>query len=88
MRAVVVVVVAPSVDQMAGMAQGWEQVLVEAFIRAFLEDDILAFGLRIPAETLCRFRTMLAQSPGGSLDTAKLAASLARSQGISISSGI
>ena len=32
MRAVVVVVVAPCRDQMAGMAQGREQVLVKAFI--------------------------------------------------------
>jgi hypothetical protein len=32
MRAVVIVVVAPCRDQMAGMAQGREQVLVKAFI--------------------------------------------------------
>ena len=32
MRAVVVVVVAPCRNQMAGMAQGWEQVFVQALI--------------------------------------------------------
>ena len=32
MRAVVIVVVAPCGNQMAGMAQGREQVLVEAFV--------------------------------------------------------
>jgi predicted AAA+ superfamily ATPase len=48
----------------------------EDFIRAYLERDIPAFGLRIPAETLRRFWTMLAHSQGGMLNAAKLAASL------------
>lgn len=48
----------------------------EDFIRTYLERDIPAFGLRIPAETLRRFWTMLAHSQGGFLNAAKLAASL------------
>jgi len=48
----------------------------EDFIRTYLERDIPAFGLRIPAETLRRFWTMLAHSQGGLLNAAKLAASL------------
>ena len=46
------------------------------FIRAYLERDIPAFGLRIPAETLRRFWTMLAHGQGGLLNAANLAASL------------
>ncbi len=48
----------------------------EDFIRTYLERDIPAFGLRIPAETLRRFWTMLAHSQGGLLNAAKLAANL------------
>lgn len=48
----------------------------EDFIRTYLERDIPAFGLRIPAETLRRFWTMLAHDQGGLLNAAKLAANL------------
>ena len=48
----------------------------ENFMRAYLERDIPAFGLRIPAETLRRFWTMLAHAQGGLLNTAKLAGGL------------
>ena len=46
------------------------------FIRTYLERDIPSFGLRIPAETLRRFWTMLAHEQGGLLNAAKLAAGL------------
>ncbi len=49
----------------------------EDFIRTYLERDIPAFGLRIPAEALRRFWTMLAHHQGGVLNAAKLAAGLA-----------
>lgn len=45
----------------------------EDFIRTYLERDIPSFGLRIPAETLRRFWTMLAHEQGGLLNAAKLA---------------
>ncbi|AEI96435.1 hypothetical protein RLO149_p830040 (plasmid) [Roseobacter litoralis Och 149] len=48
----------------------------EDFIRTYLERDIPSFGLRIPAETLRRFWTMLAHEQGGLLNAAKLAAGL------------
>lgn len=48
----------------------------EDFIRTYLERDIPAFGLRIPAEALRRFWTMLAHSQGGLLNAAKLASGL------------
>lgn len=48
----------------------------EDFIRTYLERDIPAFGLRIPAETLRRFWTMLAHEQGGVLNAARLAAGL------------
>lgn len=48
----------------------------EDFIRTYLERDIPAFGLRIPAETLRRLWTMLAHGQGGLLNAAKLAAGL------------
>ncbi|WP_158971461.1 ATP-binding protein [Chachezhania sediminis] len=48
----------------------------EDFIRTYLERDIPAFGLRIPAETLRRFWTMLAHDQGGLLNASKLAANL------------
>lgn len=46
------------------------------FIRTYLERDIPALGLRIPATTLRRFWTMLAHSQGGLLNAARLAAGL------------
>ncbi len=48
----------------------------EDFIRTYLERDIPAFGVRIPAESLRRFWTMLAHSQGGLFNAAKLAAGL------------
>ncbi|WP_390915588.1 DUF4143 domain-containing protein [Pseudosulfitobacter sp. SM2401] len=48
----------------------------EDFIRTYVERDIPAFGLRIPAEALRRFWTMLAHTQGGLLNAAKLAAGL------------
>lgn len=48
----------------------------EDFIRTYLERDIPSFGLRIPAETLRRFWTMLAHEQGGHLNAAKLAGNL------------
>lgn len=48
----------------------------EDFIRTYLERDIPSFGLRIPAETLRRFWTMLAHEQGGLLNAAKFAAGL------------
>lgn len=48
----------------------------EDFIRTYLERDIPSFGLRIPAETLRRFWTMLAHEQGGLLNAAKLATNL------------
>ena len=48
----------------------------EDFIRTYLERDIPSFGLRIPAETLRRFWTMLAHDQGGILNAAKIAAGL------------
>lgn len=48
----------------------------EDFIRTYLERDIPAFGLRIPAETLRRFWSMLAHEQGGLLNAAKLAGNL------------
>ena len=49
----------------------------EAFIRTYLERDIPQLGLRIPAETLRRFWTMLAHLQGGILNAAQIARSLA-----------
>ena len=46
------------------------------FIRTYLERDIPSFDLRIPAETLRRFWTMLAHEQGGLLNAAKMAAGL------------
>lgn len=48
----------------------------EDFIRTYLERDIPSFGLRISAETLRRFWTMLAHEQGGLLNAAKLAGNL------------
>jgi len=46
------------------------------FIRTYLERDIPSLGLRIPAETLRWFWTMLAHEQGGLLNAARLAAGL------------
>lgn len=51
----------------------------EDFIRTYLERDIPSFGLRIPAESLRRFWTMLAHEQGGLLNAARLAAGLGAS---------
>ena len=50
------------------------------FIRTYLERDIPQFGVRVPAETLRRFWTMLAHCQGGLLN----ASDLARSLGVSV----
>lgn len=47
-----------------------------AFIRTFLERDVPALGLRIPAASLRRFWTMLAHVHGGRLNASDLAASM------------
>lgn len=46
------------------------------FIRTYLERDIPSLGPRVPAETLLRLWTMLANWQGGLLNAARLAASL------------
>ena len=46
------------------------------FIRTYLERDIPQFGLRIAAETLRRFWSMLAHNQGGLLNTAQFARNL------------
>ena len=46
------------------------------FIRTYLEREIPALGLRIPAATLRRFWTMLAHGQGGLLNAARMAAGL------------
>jgi hypothetical protein len=48
----------------------------QAFIRSYLERDIPQFGIRVPAETLERFWTMLAHTHGGLLNAQRLAQSL------------
>ncbi len=47
------------------------------FIRTYLERDIPQFGVRIPAETLRRFWTMLAHNQGAVLNAAQLARGIA-----------
>lgn len=47
------------------------------FIRTYLEKDIPQLGPRVPAETLRRFWTMLANGQGGLLNAAQLARGLA-----------
>ena len=47
-----------------------------SFIRTYLERDIPQFGVRVPAETLRRFWTMLAHRQGGLLNSSRLAASM------------
>ena len=51
------------------------------FIQTFLERDVPQLGVRIPAEKLRRFWTMLAHSHGQVLNSAELARSLAVSEG-------
>ncbi|MFT5115029.1 MAG: putative AAA+ superfamily ATPase [Parasphingorhabdus sp.] len=46
------------------------------FIRTYLERDIPALGMRIPAETLQRFWTMLAHNQGQLFNAAQIAGSL------------
>ncbi|MDX5585549.1 MAG: ATP-binding protein [Aureibaculum sp.] len=46
------------------------------YIRTFLEMDIPALGIKIPAETLKRFWSMLAHLNGNLLNSAKLASSM------------
>jgi uncharacterized protein len=46
------------------------------FIKTYLERDVPQFGIRIPAETLERFWTMLAHSQGGLLNASRLASNL------------
>jgi len=46
------------------------------YIRTFLEGDIPALGIKIPAETLRRFWTMLAHLNGALLNASKLASSM------------
>ncbi len=47
-----------------------------SFIRTYLERDIPQFGVRVPAETLRRFWTMLGHRQGGLLNASMLARSL------------
>ncbi len=47
-----------------------------AFIRSYLERDIPQFGVRVPAETIERFWTMLAHTQGGLFNGHRLAQSL------------
>ena len=47
-----------------------------SFIRTYLERDIPQFGVRVPAETLNRFWTMLAHRQGGLLNASQLARSM------------
>ena len=48
----------------------------QSFVRTYLERDIPQFGVRVPAETLRRFWTMLSHRQGGLLNTSELARSL------------
>jgi len=52
----------------------------EGFVRTFLERDIPQLGIRIPAETLRRFWTMLAHYHGQVWNAAQLARSLGASE--------
>jgi uncharacterized protein len=52
------------------------QVWRRAFLRTYLERDIPQFGIRIPAEKLRRFWTMLAHSHAQLLNVTTLAQSL------------
>lgn len=47
-----------------------------AFIRSYLERDIPQFGVRVPAEAIERFWTMLAHTQGGLFNAQRLAQSL------------
>ncbi len=55
---------------------GWR----EGFVRTFLERDIPQLGIRVPAETLRRFWTMVAHFHGGVWNAAGLARSLGASE--------
>ncbi len=48
----------------------------QAFIRTYLERDVPQFGIRVPAQTLERFWTMLAHGQGSLLNAQRLAQSL------------
>lgn len=48
----------------------------ESYVRTFLEQDVPALGLRLPALTLRRFWTMLAHVHGGVLNATELATAL------------
>ena len=48
----------------------------QAFLRTYLERDIPQFGMRVPAETIERFWTMLAHGQGALLNAHRLAQSL------------
>jgi len=52
----------------------------EGFVRTFLERDIPQLGIRVPAETLRRFWTMIAHFHGGVWNAAQLARSLGASE--------
>ncbi len=47
-----------------------------SFVRTYLERDIPQFGVRVPAETLRRFWTMLGHRQGGLLNASQLARNL------------
>ncbi len=47
-----------------------------AFIRSYLERDIPQFGVRVPAETIERFWTMLAHTQGSLFNAQRLVQSL------------
>ncbi|MBP6011322.1 MAG: ATP-binding protein [Alphaproteobacteria bacterium] len=53
----------------------------QAFTRSYLERDIPQFGIRVPAETLERFWTMLAHTHGALMNAQRLAQSLGVSWG-------
>ena len=46
------------------------------FLRTYLERDVPQFGIRVPAETLRRFWTMLAHRQGGIFNASRFAASM------------
>lgn len=62
----------PFLAESDGAAARWRL----SFIRTYLERDIPQFGVRVPAETLRRFWTMLAHRQGGLLNASRLAASM------------
>lgn len=64
-------------DSFLANSEATSAVWRENFVRTYLERDIPQFGVRIPAETLRRFWTMLAHSQAGLLNAAALARGLA-----------